>query len=108
MTAFLESGYSLSHFTNFLHASLTFSMPCLAVLPRSFGGLRSHAYLIGLKGWIRLSLEKQSSFSHLATCCKYVEEYLQSLVTTNVFLGLQPFHFELSKKRTKATSHAYS
>jgi len=30
-------------------------------------------------------------------CCKYVEMYLQSLVTTNVFLGLQTFHLELSE-----------
>jgi len=26
---------------------------------------------------------------------KYVEVYLQSLVTTNVFLGLRTFHLEL-------------
>jgi len=30
-----------------------------------------------------------------STCCKYVEVYLQSLVITNVFLGLQTFHVEL-------------
>ena len=35
----LESGYSLSHFPNFLHASLTsVSGACLTILPRSLGG----------------------------------------------------------------------
>jgi len=29
--------------------------------------------------------------------CKCVEVYLQSLVTTNVFLGLQTFHLETQK-----------
>jgi len=37
------------------------------------------------------------------------EVYLQSLVTTNVFLGLQTIHLaKAPTKRTKATSHTYS
>ena len=34
-------------------------------------------------------------------CCKYVEVYLQSLVTTNVFLGLQTFHLEHPENRQR-------
>jgi len=30
-----------------------------------------------------------------------VEVYLQSLVSTNVFLGLQKFHFELPENRKR-------
>jgi len=41
--SFLESGYSLSHFTNFLHA--LFSHPGL---PWSLGGQRSRANLVSL------------------------------------------------------------
>ena len=71
-------------------------MPCLGILPLSLGGQRSHTYLISFnkKAGVRLSLEKQSSLSHLHAY-KYVEAYLQSLVTTNVFLGLRTFHLEL-------------
>jgi len=31
----------------------------------------------------------------------YVEGYLQGLVTTNVFLGLQTFHLELPENRQR-------
>ena len=45
--------------------------------------------MAGVKAILKAVLSQPS------TCCKYVEVYLRSLVTTNVFLGLQTFHLEL-------------
>ena len=70
--------------------SLTCSMPCLGVLPRSLGGQSSLHIKLPLNNdaGVRLSLVlfKPSTFS------KHVEMYLQSLVTTIVFLGLACRH----------------
>ena len=95
----LESSYSVT--------SLSCSMPCSGVLSRSLGGQRSvHIQLpLNIEAGVRLFLV----LFKRSTCSKHVEVYLQSLVTTTVFLGLQTFHLARApRKRTKATSHTYS
>ena len=82
-------------------------MPCLGVLPQSLRGQKSlHIKLpLNIEAGVRLSLVPFKP----STCSKHVEVYLQSQVTTIVFLGLQTFHLATSpRKRTKATSHTYT
>jgi len=76
-------------------------MPCLGILPRSLGGQKSlHIKLpLNIEAGVRV-LFKPSTFSKV---------YLQNLVTTFVFLGLQTFHLARTpRKMTEATSHTYT
>ena len=92
----LESSYySLSHFTNLLHA--LFRSPALT--SKAWGSkVTAYKLPLNIEAGVRLSLV----LFKLSTCSKHVEMYLQSLFTTIVFLGLQTFQLAKALKISRS------